>query len=300
MAGAEIVERDRDALALQVGKLGQRRFGALLQPRLGHLHLKPPRRQPDALQCRRHAPGQAAAVELAAREVDRDPRRVLAARPAGCVGASREQCPAPDLRHAAAALGRGEEVGGQQFAALGVVPAQQSLEPHDAAVAEANQRLVQHAQLAERQGGAQIALQRTAALCGGVQLGREVLDPSAPLRLGAVESQIAETHCLLGRVGLPRDLDDADAGAHRRGLATQQEGPAEQVHGPRAHRPRGLLPGTAQQQRELVATQPGQRVAAADRAGKPFGDQAQQLVAGGVAERVVDRLEAVEVEQQKR
>ena len=51
---------------------------------------------------------------------------------------------------------------------------------------------------------------------------------------------------------------------------------------------------------ELVATQPGQGVGGADRGADPLGDGAQQPVAGGMAQRVVDVLEAVEVEQQHR
>ena len=51
---------------------------------------------------------------------------------------------------------------------------------------------------------------------------------------------------------------------------------------------------------ELVAAEPADRVALAQDAGEPGGDAAQQLVAGGVAEGVVDVLEAVEVDEQRR
>ena len=56
----------------------------------------------------------------------------------------------------------------------------------------------------------------------------------------------------------------------------------------------------AQQHGELVAAEPGERVAAAQRAAQPGGDLAQQPVAVVVAERVVDLLEPVEVDQQQR
>ena len=52
--------------------------------------------------------------------------------------------------------------------------------------------------------------------------------------------------------------------------------------------------------RELVAAEAGHRVAGADRVAQPVGDLDQQLVAGGVAEAVVDLLEAVEVQEQDR
>ena len=55
-----------------------------------------------------------------------------------------------------------------------------------------------------------------------------------------------------------------------------------------------------EQQRELVAAQPRDRVVRAQRRFEPARDGLQQLVAGRVAERVVDDLEAVEVEEQHR
>ena len=51
--------------------------------------------------------------------------------------------------------------------------------------------------------------------------------------------------------------------------------------------------------RELVAAEPRERVAAPQRVAQPLGDVAQQPVAVVVAERVVDLLEAVEVDQQQ-
>ena len=54
----------------------------------------------------------------------------------------------------------------------------------------------------------------------------------------------------------------------------------------------------AQQAGELVAAEPGDRVAAAQAPGERARDGADQLVAGLVAERVVDVLEAVDVEHE--
>jgi hypothetical protein len=56
----------------------------------------------------------------------------------------------------------------------------------------------------------------------------------------------------------------------------------------------------AQQDGELVAAQAGDAVAGAHARGEPAGDGDEQLVAGRVAEGVVDRLEAVEVDEQHR
>src|SRR4030095_2648700 len=51
---------------------------------------------------------------------------------------------------------------------------------------------------------------------------------------------------------------------------------------------------------ELVATEPGHRVARATRPQDPLGDRHEHLVADLVAQAVVDELEPVEVEQQPR
>ena len=55
-----------------------------------------------------------------------------------------------------------------------------------------------------------------------------------------------------------------------------------------------------EQERELVAAQPGDGVVRAERTFQAACDRLEQLVAAGVAEAVVDDLEAVEVEEQHR
>jgi hypothetical protein len=52
-----------------------------------------------------------------------------------------------------------------------------------------------------------------------------------------------------------------------------------------------------QQQRELVTAEAGRRVTGADARGQALADLDQHLVAGGVAEAVVDDLEVVEVQE---
>ena len=68
-----------------------------------------------------------------------------------------------------------------------------------------------------------------------------------------------------------------------------------------ARRPgRGLGFGhVAQQQRELVAAESGDGVATAHTRPQSLGDDHQDLVADGVAEAVVDRLEVVEIDEEQ-
>ena len=66
-------------------------------------------------------------------------------------------------------------------------------------------------------------------------------------------------------------------------------------------RDRVLLVGDVlAQDRELVAAEAGDGLVPAQRVAQALGDRDDQLVAGRVAEAVVDDLEAVEVEEQHR
>ena len=59
-----------------------------------------------------------------------------------------------------------------------------------------------------------------------------------------------------------------------------------------------LVDDVLAQDRELVAAEAGDGLVPAQRVPQPLGDREDQLVAGRVAEAVVDHLEAVEVEEQ--
>ena len=78
-----------------------------------------------------------------------------------------------------------------------------------------------------------------------------------------------------------------------------REGLGEGGGDPVGDRDRLLLVGEAvDQDAELVAAEAGDDVAGAQVGAQARGDRAQQLVAGVVAEAVVDQLEVVEVEEE--
>jgi hypothetical protein len=60
------------------------------------------------------------------------------------------------------------------------------------------------------------------------------------------------------------------------------------------------LVGLGREDAELIPADPGGRVLGAHRARQGAGDVAQEIVAGGVAEAVVEQLESVEIEHQNR
>ena len=117
-------------------------------------------------------------------------------------------------------------------------------------------------------------------------LARYIAASASPTRSSAVRVRspatamptLAETNCSV----VPSSNGRASAAGHALGDADRHLGLGEVVA----------------DDAELVAAEARDRVARAQHLGEPPGQQAQQLVAGAVAERVVDELEAVEVEEQ--
>ena len=92
---------------------------------------------------------------------------------------------------------------------------------------------------------------------------------------------------------------DADARGHEALLALDHDRRVERGGDAVGDAGRdGLVVDARQEDRELVAAEAGDRVAGAQRVAQPLGDDDQQLVAGGVPERVVDDLELVEVDEE--
>ena len=93
---------------------------------------------------------------------------------------------------------------------------------------------------------------------------------------------------------------DADRGAELHGHAAHDERALQRVQQPAGELGRGGAIGqVVQQHGELVAAEPREHVAPAQRVAQAVRDVAQEPVAVVVAERVVDLLEAVEVDQQQ-
>jgi hypothetical protein len=101
------------------------------------------------------------------------------------------------------------------------------------------------------------------------------------------------------RVGLRPDDDESDTGVDR--IPHAGEG-ARRTYGVEDAPANGcgVVCAVVEEDRELVTTHPGDRVRRPDAVGEPPSDGAQQLVADGVAESVVDTFEIVEVAEQQR
>ncbi len=127
-------------------------------------------------------------------------------------------------------------------------------------------------------------------------------DAVAALRLGVVHRRVGLVQHGL-RVDLRRARGDrqADARRHDDLAPVDGEGLAQIVHDRARDVDRIVDAGDfVQHDDELVATDPRHRVDSPPAASQSARDLDEQLVAGRVPERVVDRLEAVEVDEQHR
>ena len=121
--------------------------------------------------------------------------------------------------------------------------------------------------------------------------------PATALLFGAIKRQIGVLHQLNGMRAVARRQCNADAGANADFVAFQLEMLIDALNNA-ARQDRGFhrFRDPELEDRELVSTQAGNRVGFAHRRPQSGCDRAQQAVADRMPERVVDRLEPVEIE----
>ena len=185
---------------------------------------------------------------------------------------------------------------------LRVVPAQQRLDGDGRLVLRRVERLVDHLELVARgERLAQLLLDGAAALHEDVHLFAEDAEAVAALDLGPVEGDIGLPHELCPLETRLRRHGDADGNSDERGVAEQLERLRHRGDDPLAERYRLVrVSHVVLQDGELVAAEPRHEVAVPHESRQPMAELADQVVACRVAERVVDVLEAVEVEVEER
>ncbi len=210
--------------------------------------------------------------------------------------------PAVELLDHARALRRLDERRRRQQRAVFVGHPQQQLVALDPARGEAADRLRVQAQPFPAERVADPRRGRLAPLLGLLGLARvaEQGDLVAPVLLRPVHRLVGRRQHRLGAAAPAAEHRDADADrrADRVGRAALAFGHlGTQVF---AQRQRAGGIGLRHQHGELVAGEAGDDVGAAYAFAKRLGDLADQVVAGLVAERVVDRLEPVDVDDHHR
>ena len=148
--------------------------------------------------------------------------------------------------------------------------------------------------------GAQADLDLVAALDVGVHRLGEDAEAVAAGRLGAVHGDVGLAQQLGGLGDLLGGEHRADADSDPRLAVADDEGLADDVDDPLAQAADvGLALGADLDDGEFVAADAGDGVGLAQQRAQPLADFLDELVAGIVAERVVDLLEAVEIEHQQ-
>src|SRR5690348_9329772 len=134
--------------------------------------------------------GESGIVQLHRRHVHRDSERT---RPCGSFGAGGAQYPFADVQDGTTLLRNGNEYGGRDITARGVLPAQQCFKPNDLTRLKVLLRLVDQSQFPARYGMAQIVLDMAtvANLLAHLRLEKSV--GPASVRLGAIQRRIGMT-----------------------------------------------------------------------------------------------------------
>jgi hypothetical protein len=266
---------------------------------LGDLEVQEPGLEPAPGERLLHVSRQVLLLQLVGREVHGHPE---VARPALVPGAElaagRLQDPRPHREDDPGEVRECYEVLRHHEPELGPPPAQQGLDAHDPARGELQAGLVVERQLRLLEGGAQAALDG-APLDGAGGHGRgEELVVVAPALLRPVHRGVGVPDERLRVLSVLGVEADPPARRHPHVPALDPEGLAERLlqlvrdlgHVLRVVDPR-------EEQHELVAPEASHGVAFAHGGGEPIRHPLQQLVPRGVAEGVVDALQAVEVEE---
>ena len=263
VAGPEVVDGDPYADGAERRQHLDGEDGVLHGRALGDLDLEVARVEAGLLEDAADARRQAALLELQRRQVDGEAQVGLAGGvPGHRLLAGAAQRPLAD-RHDQARLFRHRDEGvGRHQAAARVLPAQQRLDPGDAAGGEVDLRLVEEPELAALDPLAQVVLERQPLERARVHGRRAELETVAPQLLGAVHGDVGAGQQRLGVAAVGRVEADADAGRDVEAMAVQVHRPRDGGQDLVGH-PGGLgaAADVGQQQVELVAADPGHGVA---------------------------------------
>ena len=253
-----------------------------------------------ALQRIGHRLHQRRMAELQGREVHRHPPAFVALQvPLAHLPAGLVEHPVADGDDQPGAFGQGDEGIGHQQPALRMLPAQQRLGA-DGFAAGGKLGLVMQDEFTTVQGGAQVVQQLQVVTRIGVHRLFEEAVAVLAIALGVVHGCVGVAQQLLLAGAVARIERDTNTGGDAQLLPGHLERLGQQVDllAGDAHRVFGF--GERHQHHEFIAADARHGVVAAQVATQTQRHILEQQVADMVAERIVDRLEAIEVEEHQR
>ena len=219
-----------------------------------------------------------------------------------CLPAGFLQNPVTDLHHDPGLLRDRDEFARLHQALFRVAPAHQRLHACHCARGNPHLGLEVHRELLALQSPPQRRLDRQPLAGMHIHFRREVLESVLAGFLGPVHRHVAVLEQRLHVAAVVRIGADAYAGGDQELLVVDDQRPGRSLQDLERHRIHGLDAGGVlhHQYHKLVASEPGDDVAVAQACAQPCRHLLEQLVAGFVADGVVDVLEAVQVHQHQR
>ena len=237
-------------------------------------------------------------VELQRRQVDRDAdmvgplRRFLERRP---------QHPFADLPIRPASSASGMNLAGEIGPRVGWLPADQRFEARDLLACGVDDRLVVNRELAALDRLAEVVFEDLAL--GRLAVHRRLVEAmlAAARRLGRIEREVGVADQRVGAGAAGVADGDADRGADRDLVAFDRIGPRDLLdQRPGERLQKADVDRAGKHRLEFVAAEAADLAVVAHHRLQPLGDLPEQGVADRMAERVVDVLEAVEIDQEQR
>ncbi|MNF77364.1 hypothetical protein D3C84_595060 [compost metagenome] len=212
------------------------------------------------------------------------------------------QDPVAGIDHQAELFEYRDEIPGWHQPAPRMTPAQQRFGTRQVLAVAAELRLVIEHELLLFQGMAQVAFQFQSFQGAGVHVGLVELEVVLAPFLGVVHRRIGVFHKLAEFIAVLRAEGNADTGRDEELAVLQHEG-FDQAGEDRLGHMDGAVQGhfagrpRLQQQGEFVAPHAGHGIVVMHAVEQACGHVLEHAITGGMAQRVVDRLEAIEVEE---
>ena len=301
VARPEVVEDDPDAHVAQAAQGPDPGLGLIHHDAFGDLELEHRRLEPGLGQDRLDLLDEVGLDELAGGDVHRH-QQPRPARPRippfPCLATGRLEDPSAERQDESCLLGQRDEGERGDEATVGMLPADERLEPDDAIRFEVDERLVVEAEFASLDRPPQVVLHVDPVhrLGGHRWLEDHAADRWIPLRADHCDPGLAEHLAGCRATGSPDG--DPECGADEPLATTHRERRTETGADPVGDAARVVgVEDRVEDDPELVPTEAGHSVPWTEAASEALADRDQQAIADGVTDALVDDLEPVEVKE---